>query len=272
MPVPLSVIDTRPYERAVANALPSIDLRACFIRTVARHQGDLARMGVSAHLSGDLDGLARLAHAHRGDGFDLMPCVDPAIMPPGEALWVALAVGEAIVATTAAVYRYIPAGRRLRDGIEDMSLFYAAPGVARGHGAAASCRAPLADAIGGHVVLLAAGWVHPAWRGKKLIGPTVRLAALAAYARWSPDWVAGLVEAKFSQALVVDLYGFLRRDGGVSLTVPGWPGLDFTLVAASRAEFERETVNYCPRPYVPAPGDYRSAAAHWGRVEAAAAE
>lgn len=272
MSFPVSLLDLHPYDRVVTNGLPSVDLRAAFGRVMARHLGDLARGGVSAHLSGDFNGLARVAEAHRADGFDLMPCADPAIMPPGEGLWLALVAGHKVVATTAALYRYLPAGTSLRECLQDMTLFYAAPEVARQHGADVRCRAPLADRIGGHTVLLTAGWVHPGFRGARLIRHAVRLCALAAYARWSPDWVVGLVEAKFPMSLVTDLYGFLWRCGGLALAVPGWPALDFTVVAASRAEFEQETVLYAPPRFQPGPGDHQSAVAHWGRLAASAAE
>lgn len=247
MSTPISLLGCVPFETGLELALPSRALRVALTRTVTRLLGDVARQqGLTAHLSGDLEALKMLEARHERDGLELMPFLVAGVAPAAEALWLALVDNGQVVATTAAIYAYLPDGQTLRDRINDLTLFYAVPDVAREFGAAADCTAPVAAQVSGHVVILSGGWVDPAYRGRGLIEQAVRLCGLAAFARWSPDWVVGLIEHKISMRLVADSYGFPRRDSEVVLQVPRWPLLRFTVGAARRAEYERLCVRYQP--------------------------
>lgn len=268
----ISLLDAAPFETRVSNAIHPEPLREQFGKTVARLQTELAREhGVTAHLSGNFDALGLLAAAHKGEGLELMPMMVPTVAPKTVGQWVALCQGERVVATTAAIYFYIGAGTSLRDRIRDMSLFYASPHMARTFGAWADCSAPIAQHIAGHICLLSAGWVHPEFRGKRLIERAVRLAGLAGFAAWRPDWVCGLIEHKISMRLVADSYGFPRRESDVNVQIPGWDGLRFTLGASQRAEYESLCVGYRPGALDPTTQDDERARQYWARLRTNAA-
>lgn len=257
-----------PYEAALCNNVRPRALREQLGRTACRLQSEIgAKAGLKVYLFGDLAGLAMVQQANQANGFEpLLPLLVPALAPAAECLWVGLADETGILATAAAVYAYIPAGRSLRGAIEDLSLFLKVPEAAQSLGARAVCSAPTAGQVSGHVVTLAGGWVHPRLRGKGLISKVVHLAAIAAYAKHAPDWIAGFIAFDLPMKLTFNGYGFPRREALVELTLPGWPVEQFTLNLMTRAEAERGVIGFAPERAAASEGAYQAALGAWARA------
>ncbi len=265
MPVSIKLLTATPFEEGFANGVRPRDLLSQYGRTLRRltltMRDDFA---LQPYLCGEFADLLRVQQAEQGNDFEaLLPFLVPATAPAVPGRWLALVDDQGLVrATVASLGFYIPNGQSLRTVCEDLSLFLAAPQVAQSLGAYATCTAPVAAQISGHVTVLAGGWVHPKWRKRGVIGATVRLMALAGYGFDLPDWIVGLIAPDLPMKLTADGYQFPRRDSELVLNLPGWPVSRFTVGAMTRAEVEDRLIEYRPARAVPS-DDEVSAALRW---------
>jgi hypothetical protein len=274
MPIQIKLLNAEPFEAAFSNDIQPRDLLVQYGRVLRRVIGGMQEdFALRPYLCGDFADLLRVQQMEQPNGFEpLLPFLVPDTAPNLAGRWLAMVDDQGFVrATVASLATYIPERETFRTVCEDLSLFLAAPQVARDMGAYATCSAPTAPEISGHVTVLSGGWVHPKWRKRGLIGAAVRLLIMAAYGFDTPDWVVGLIAPDLPIKLTADGYRFPRRDSEIVLNLPGWPLTRFTLGALKRCEVEARLIEYRPARPEPTVDEVEAARRWWlaARTDAA---
>ena len=207
-----------------------------------------------------------LQQANEGRGFmPLFSPLHPDLSPHPHKFWLGVvAPTGAIVATSCAVYTYIPADETLAEHLHSLRLLYADPAQAAGQGARVRSTAPMGRIIQGRVQMMLGFWTDPAWRKRGLARRACHLAMLSGVSEWQPDYTIGFVDDSSSQRLTwrdrernQEGYGWRHREPEVEIHCPSIGSIVEDLVAMTRAQLEHDIIRY--RPSAPA-----SARALWG--------
>lgn len=104
----------------------------------------------------------------------------------------------------------------LAEHLESLKACYADPKKA-GPGSSCVCRASTARKITGAVVYHGDVWLRDDFRGQGLPRIFASIAFGLAWAKWSPDFIYGLVPTWSIEKGVADLYGYLHREAHGSI-------------------------------------------------------
>ncbi|MCW1413807.1 hypothetical protein OLZ32_36935 [Rhizobium sp. 1AS11] len=109
----------------------------------------------------------------------------------------------------------------LAEHLESLKACYADPKSQAGSGSSCVCRASTARKITGTVAYQGDIWLRDDFRGQGLPRTFSSLAFGLAWAKWSPDFIYGLVPTWSIDKGVADLYGYLHREAhGSVLRLP----------------------------------------------------
>ncbi|RWB36624.1 MAG: hypothetical protein EOQ44_36020 [Mesorhizobium sp.] len=109
----------------------------------------------------------------------------------------------------------------LAEHLESLKACYADPKSQAGSGSSCVCCASTARKITGAVVYQGDIWLREDFRGQGLPRTFSSIAFGLAWAKWSPDFIYGLVPTWSIEKGVADLYGYLHREAhGSVLRLP----------------------------------------------------
>ncbi|WP_245521371.1 hypothetical protein [Rhizobium azibense] len=142
-------------------------------------------------------------------------------LEPGRAFWI---IGEDQSGEVAHVQALRVDGlsaTNLAEHLESLKACYADPKTQAGSGSSCVCSAPTARKITGTVVYQGDIWLRDDFRGQGLPRTFSGIAFGLAWAKWSPDFIYGLVPTWSIEKGVAELYGYLHREAhGSVLRLP----------------------------------------------------
>jgi hypothetical protein len=262
-----SLFNTIPYTDAL-NGFRPLEISRALGSRAYQLVTDLEREGFAVVHGTDFREFLALQQANENEGFlPLFSPLHPDLSPHPEKFWLGVVAPTGdIVATTCAVYCYIPANETLADQLHSLRLLYADPARAAGQGARVRSTAPLARTIQGRVQMMLGFWTDPDWRKRGLARRACHLAMLLGVSEWQPDYTIGFVDDTSSLRLTwrdrardEEGYGWRHREPEIAIDCPYIGPIVEDLVAMTRAQLEDQIIRY--RPIVAVPSAMLSAAA-----------
>ncbi|TIL29603.1 hypothetical protein [Mesorhizobium sp.] len=186
-------------------------------------------LGVSKYICG-ADDLARKSGLHitMGDDFEEYVRItsrlhgkspttpnfrpDCSDLQAGNAYWIIGRDRDGRVAHVQAMRLDDLSNTSLAEYLESLRACFAHPDLKAGPGSSCSCYAPTARSITGLVAYRGDMWLREDFRGRGLTTFISRVAFGLAWAKWSPDFVCGLVAGWYIEKGIADQCGYLHRE------------------------------------------------------------
>lgn len=133
-------------------------------------------------------------------------------LPPGKAFWIVGRDREGRVAHVQGMRLDVLSNTSLAEHLGSLRAYFSDPNLQAGLDSSCSCYAPNARNITGLVAYHGDMWLREDFRGRGLLAIVSRLAFGLAWARWSPDFIYGLVAGWSIEKRVVNRYGYLHQE------------------------------------------------------------
>ncbi|MCA1371776.1 hypothetical protein I6F15_31515 [Bradyrhizobium sp. BRP14] len=138
-------------------------------------------------------------------------------LEPGRAFWIIGEDRSGEVAHVQALRVDDLRATNLAEHLESLKACYADPKSQAGSGSSCVCSASTARKITGAVVYQGDVWLRGDFRGQGLPRMFSSVAFGLAWAKWSPDFIYGLVPTWSIEKGVADLYGYLHKEAHGSI-------------------------------------------------------